>query len=172
MKRDHTNKSLPLDSYGDSSRPIFFLWVINFFMDKILVIIYDPLSSIWIFSTISKTSQIQWYLSSMCLDFKWMDFLKDEWYFDCYNISIYFYFRPNSHRKIFIHKSFLQTFVIAIYLITIANKIIHFYNLNCHNNVSHEKSYQIIEYKLSRIYIASHVSIYVPIQHRFVITKI
>ena len=57
------------------NKPAFSEQNTNFQEVKALVIISDPLSSVWIFFNenifISKASRIQWYRTSMCFDLEW-----------------------------------------------------------------------------------------------------
>jgi len=64
-----------LTHFGGFTKPICLLPNSNFSFSKSLPIISDTLLSVWIFSTIknyiSITSQIYWYLTSMCFNWEW-----------------------------------------------------------------------------------------------------
>ena len=69
------NKSLLPNYVRGSTKPACFLQTCRFSVGIGFVIISDPFSLVWIFSTqnnlISSASRIQWYLTSICFDLEW-----------------------------------------------------------------------------------------------------
>lgn len=60
-------------------------------------------------------------------------FFKNEWYFNCHNKVFLPYSKPNSCKKFFIYKSYLQAFITTIYMIFVVDKITYFCYLDCHD---------------------------------------